>query len=404
MLFMSNILVIGNGFDLEHEIPSSYKNFLDFTRLIIGNISAFKENNEVGLRLRNSVFNELGKISTSYVNVLNLDGEHITYIHEFYQLTKHNLWIEYFQSCLTIRERLGKEFNWIDLEKEISNIIKVFSADITLNNKVVSNKIQAQKTMRKTGREIPISQIVDALRKKYEENTVRHDIPSRNDSWNLYKSWMYNDFLACIRALEIYFDKFIDYSKIQPKLKLNEFVFDKVVSFNYTNTPAKCYDSFSVESIEHIHGFADCKREKTKNNMVLGIDEFLDGNVAEKDIDLVVYRKYFQRIIKKCDFSYRNFIKEAEDGVTTFFFGHSMAASDKDVLLHLLPDTQSFNSEIKSSYIFYHSQQAYNQQVMNLIDILGHDTLNELVYDGKIHFIEQSNLSETLDECNLQKW
>ena len=38
---------------------------------------------------------------------------------------------------------------------------------------------------------------------------------------------------------------------------------------------------------------------------------------------------------------------------------------------------------------------------MNLIDILGHDTLNELVYDGKIHFVEQSNLGVTLDECNL---
>lgn len=27
-----NILVIGNGFDIEHGIPSSYKNFLDFIR------------------------------------------------------------------------------------------------------------------------------------------------------------------------------------------------------------------------------------------------------------------------------------------------------------------------------------------------------------------------------------
>lgn len=401
---MSNILVIGNGFDLEHGIPSSYKNFLDFTRLLIKNINAFKEDNAIGLQLRNNLFDELGKISTGYVNVLNLDIEHITYIYEFYQLTNHNLWIEYFQSCLKIRKTLGNEFNWIDIEKEISDIMKIFSADITLNNKVVSNKIQIQNKMGTAGEKIPIAQIVDIVRKIYEENKVRHDIPSRNDSWNLYKSWMYNDFLACIRALEIYFDKFIDYSKIQPKLKLNEFVFDKVVSFNYTNTPAKCYDSFSAALIEHIHGFADCKREKTKNNMVLGIDEFLDGSVAEKDIDLVVYRKYFQRIVKKCDFSYRKFIKESRDGVTTFFFGHSMAASDKDVLLHLLPNTQSFNFEIKSSYIFYHNQQSYNQQVMNLIDILGSETLNELVYDGKIHFVEQSNLSETLDECNLQKW
>lgn len=30
-----NILVIGNGFDIEHGIPSSYKNFLDFIRAYI---------------------------------------------------------------------------------------------------------------------------------------------------------------------------------------------------------------------------------------------------------------------------------------------------------------------------------------------------------------------------------
>lgn len=31
---MKNILVLGNGFDLEHKIPSKYKDFLEFTHFI----------------------------------------------------------------------------------------------------------------------------------------------------------------------------------------------------------------------------------------------------------------------------------------------------------------------------------------------------------------------------------
>lgn len=48
--------------------------------------------------------------------------------------------------------------------------------------------------------------------------------------------------------------------------------FDRIIIFNYTNTYNNLYENFTTA---FVHGSADYKRSANKNNIVVGIDEFL---------------------------------------------------------------------------------------------------------------------------------
>ena len=117
-----NILLIGNGFDLAHGLPTKYTDFLEFVKMI----KIIKEKN---------IFNDGFAISDAECNVDNgklhqdirltilnkandnkLEGDS----KELIDCINHNIWIEYFLQC----DSFLKE-NWIDFESEISRIIKI---------------------------------------------------------------------------------------------------------------------------------------------------------------------------------------------------------------------------------------------------------------------------------------
>ena len=50
---MNNILLIGNGFDLHHKLPTSYRNFLDFLKILL-ECKSFKYRHNLESFLHNS--------------------------------------------------------------------------------------------------------------------------------------------------------------------------------------------------------------------------------------------------------------------------------------------------------------------------------------------------------------
>ena len=68
-----NILVIGNGFDIEHGIPSSYKNFLDFVD-IFKNVYCRREAIEKLNKAERKAFftQKLEEISNIYKDIFGL--------------------------------------------------------------------------------------------------------------------------------------------------------------------------------------------------------------------------------------------------------------------------------------------------------------------------------------------
>lgn len=94
------ILVIGNGFDLAHHLPTQYSDFLNF-------VKAFKAHDD-------SDFSRF-LIETKESNV----GLYT----EIQSLIENNVLLEYFLSVYEDRCKNGKN-GWIDFESEISAIVQ----------------------------------------------------------------------------------------------------------------------------------------------------------------------------------------------------------------------------------------------------------------------------------------
>lgn len=102
-----NILIIGNGFDLAHGLPTKYEDFLNF-------VYAFKwyskEQNEF-------LFNEKNKQFEDFIRDLVNKEKNIAKRNELNDLIEGNSWIEYF-------EKSKKDGGWVDFERDISKVVQ----------------------------------------------------------------------------------------------------------------------------------------------------------------------------------------------------------------------------------------------------------------------------------------
>ena len=125
---MYHVLVTGNGFDIEHKIPSSYKQFLEFVKVFV---DFYKYRNETFnvLQKENIFTNKIKNISLNYKEILSVlkYGDEIDKecLEELYKCTYNNTWITYFQQCLKKRKAYGKEYNWVDIEEEIADVMRL---------------------------------------------------------------------------------------------------------------------------------------------------------------------------------------------------------------------------------------------------------------------------------------
>ena len=104
-------LVLGNGFDIDHELPTKYKDFLCFVE-VIKEIQILEEKGDSSSYILDT---ELKK----YVyNLLYLDDKKKTKF-EVLSLLESNVWIDYF---LNVKGEFGE--NWIDFEAEISHVVQ----------------------------------------------------------------------------------------------------------------------------------------------------------------------------------------------------------------------------------------------------------------------------------------
>ena len=86
----------------------------------------------------------------------------------------------------------------------------------------------------------------------------------------------------------------IECNRVSPDIE--KMSFDKVLSFNYTKTYTKLYDSCVCAEYDYIHGSTDIKNTIETNNMVLGIDEYLDDDRKNRDTDFIAFKKFYQRM------------------------------------------------------------------------------------------------------------
>lgn len=363
------ILLIGNGFDLAHGLPTSYSYFLDFCDKV-EKIFTFQH------RLTEMVYKRKflddwntdktikSKLLECYENRKNCFEDKITTqckeLDELYDCIKENVWINYF---LEREKSIGE--NWIDFESEISNVvqaIETLKGYIERDEDVLKIKDTKQKT---------IIYFLKIAKKSLQDvfNLKRIDGFIEDISIELDK---------LIRSLEIYICEFVnEIDIIKENDDIKTITPDYVLSFNYSNTYERIYGQSKEVTYDYIHGKADIENNVDTCNLVLGIDEYLEDDKNDK-LEFIAFKKFYQRIYKSTDSTYMKWVEQIkkypEVNHNLFIFGHSLDKTDRDILKLLI-----CNDNVTTKIYYYrknkNDKKELGKLIKNLVRIMGQDEL-----------------------------
>lgn len=386
-----NILMIGNGFDLAHGLPTKYTDFLDVVETFLSLI----RNPQI---LVSGGLNNTAKPKYQFLDRLIFQEESLC--DEFNKMVQDNFWINYFLCC----ESYEKE-NWIDFESEISKVIQILDKEMLDS---IGTKYQlSEKIMNLKNQHLAEWFNVPSMNENNEFDKVGKTI-----SFKEIRDSLLNDLNRLIRALEIYLTDYAE--KIEIKVKspdIQSIDVDVVLSFNYTNIYEKLYNSNKEIVYDYIHGFAELSHNLYNNNMVLGIDEYLPDDKKNKEVEFVGFKKFYQRIYKETGCAYKEWvdqiradyekhiqkkkqaIKRSEIGLSDgipalidwvatsnylkigctmhylYIFGHSLDVTDGDIIRDLILNDNVY------TIIFYLNKDVMGQQIANLVKVIGQDEL-----------------------------
>ncbi len=274
-----------------------------------------------------------------------------------FYLINCNFWVEYFSY-----RAYSLNKNWIDFEKEISNLV-----------------VEYDKGKRFISADYKIFVPKRILEKSESKVKILED-----------------DLNRFILLLEIYLCVYVHNTNCTRLSKdIYDLKIEKIISFNYTNTYEKIYDNDKNAEYDYIHGKADMNHNIDTNNIVLGIDEYLPEDRINKDLDFLAFKKYYQRIYKETGCKYKFWMdqireewkNETEESKAEirrciskgqlenkkihrlFIFGHSLDITDKDVLRDLI-----LHDSVHTT-IFYLNKEVMGQQIANLVKVIGQDEL-----------------------------
>ena len=394
-----NMLIIGNGFDLAHKLPTSYKDFLKF----VEEVQDFVEFRKVAKNMARSkkYFNFLLEFSTTKSG--------IKCISDICNFSKDNLWIDYFNRYLN-DDNLSFKENWIDFELEISKFVQVLDSMNKSKNHCIKNDYEIfinnnYSFKAKTSDVSFLENLYPNLIKNHHasfflaENKKGYLIELT--FFNNLKKQLTNDLNYLIRCLEIYLSCYIN--TLNNKIRIKEIDelssnINYVLSFNYTNTYERLYGNNKDVKYDYIHGKADLNHSLESCSLVLGIDEYLDETEKNENIDFIQFKKYFQRIYKKTGCEYINLLEDLNESLNIYIFGHSLDITDKDVLHKLITNSSS------KTTIYYHDDDSYKKQIANLVRVLSQDVLIDSVYgkNPRIKFVKQKKVKESEEKSIVE--
>ena len=353
-----NILVIGNGFDLAHGLPTRYTDFLKWIEVILQVINVDPSNSSDSIDWKN--------INTKIKNQIEKNKSKILFRKKIWMdLFENNIWISYFFDNATYLSE-----NWIDFESEISKIIQTLEFDLNDSCHNLDDSIE------KLSNNFLNENYKDFFRIKNPRYKTNVDLNKVNNriTFRKLRDKLIKDLNRLIKALEIYLIEYIEvmecgwlYSDIKKNIP------DKVLSFNYTNTYERLYGGNRKIEYDYIHGKAISCNIGKRSNIVLGINEYLTEERKDKNLDFIAFKKFYQRIYKETGNKYKEWIDTIRQyggsNHNLSIFGHSLDITDKDILRDFI-----LNDNVLTT-IFYLNKDVMGQQIANLVKIIGQDEL-----------------------------
>lgn len=393
-----NILVLGNGFDLAHGLPTSYKDFLTFCKKIealykyseIISQDEYKAKEIDSWKMNESIKERFVNAYAARKNDKCICEEgierHVTInsiYDELYEYIQQNTWLEYFWNAPTY---VGD--NWIDFETEIAEVVK--SLDVAREWMECGNSIKDLEN----GDSVTVNAIWKAS--KWNLKDAFKGLPEMDK----FIEFLGHELDKLIRILEIYIDEFIGKIEVEKRsqdvLDINA---DHVFSFNYSDTHQRLYAVKEKIEYDYVHGKADVNNVIASNNMVLGIEEYLEDSRKNEDIRFIAFKKFYQRIHKQTGCEYKKWIEKiAKDEKkkkswlvdnkdhsrdyrhNLYIFGHSLDVSDRDILrefiLHDNVDTTVFYHErIDENGVSDNGRTELGHKIANLVKVIGQEEL-----------------------------
>ncbi len=366
----TKILIIGNGFDLAHGLPTAYKDFMQFCNVVPSDLLKNIEHNDVIKRdviTKWNIHSEIKAIIESALDDTSvLEKEIMPMIQELNDCIEENIWYEYFRK---IEEKM-KGDNWIDFESEISEVIEY-----------VDGKIDRLEKKYKRS-DFVKNEVEDLLGKNNKFFTIIFPGQQSTLSGREMRERCFNDLEKLTRALEIYLSVFVEKIPCDKMDIITRIQPDYVMNFNYTNTYERTY-SINEEKpkVFHVHGECNAGKTMEDNNMVLGIDEYLKDERKDIHTNFSIFKKFVQRIRKRTgagiytifeevEYLYKNFSYES----TIYVFGHSLDKTDKDILSKFL------GCKTTSVRVYCKDKGSEGELIAKMIQLIGQDNLVDKVY------------------------
>lgn len=291
---------------------------------------------------------------------------------------------EYFIKENTLLQYFLKKYNdksigdkWIDIETELSkivilteNIIKTLNTGqkYLINNKQLELHFDTLCILSNIGTE---STSIPLEKEILQTNMSRLEV-ELDEFIYLLENYLIHEENKIVSHPED-FNILRDIGDIAPNIT-------HLLSFNYTDTFRQLYNTALNDNVDFIHG------KLNEHNLVLGIGETLTEAEENNILLCIRLKKYFQRIFKKTGAKYDDWLITNEFN-TVYIYGHSLDVTDEEILQPVIENAQKV-------IIFYYNKSAYDQQIINLIKILGKQKFIKYVSKAinKIEFKEQSNL------------
>ena len=387
------ILMLGNGFDLYHKLPTTYLSFLQ-TAHFIGEMEGTPDDIA-------EVFSELRKdckdINTSYSTYeefykkYHFDEEDKKQLLELKKITKENNWFSYLWNAY------NKDIGWIDFEKEIIKLLSMFSYalshqlhyslgednySLSLNSTLISQFTVLFSDVRGGLSPVFKNDYLIELKdggRKYKINTEK-----------IYKD-LFSELRLLADTLKLYLAVFVEKPLFEMKkqgcIKTNHVFddFDQIISFNYTSTYKTLYRN---QSVHFIHGNLD-------ENIILGVNPDEKDELPDLDTSQIMFKKYYQRVYYRTDNSFIEMISyskekkasEHPDHNDLVVCGHSLDATDQDIIRDVFEISDSI-------YIVCHKLEAIGKYVSNLVQIYGKKEFDEIRTKKQLKFVTYEELEK----------
>ena len=397
-----NILLLGNGFDLYHSLPTKYINFLSVVSFLANNTAVKVDTvgDVFGNVKLQQLDNGIARSYERYKNAYDRTKLEPSVIQKLVSLGKTNMWFSY------LFHSFNKDVGWIDFEKEIAVVVKSFEELL---------REQGVKILPKTRLSSATTRYLAYmfhfyLDPSYEHNfssgpwkvnndySIEYPLGSSNRIINTEKiiETLVNALTELSDGLQLYLQCFVD--NVVCELKTDNQIelckaclhTNYAITFNYTNTYETLY---SQGQTFHLHG-------NVTDRIVLGINPDSADDLETVDTTFIAFKKYYQRTMYETDSQYLQWLKDrydSQEDCNLLIMGHSLDITDRDILYELI----ELATDIK---ILYYDEKAKSQYIANLVRIFGREGFMTLRSQKNLAFLSlNTDFAEFAEERAQQQ-